>query len=334
LVREHRPAEIDTIKWYWKTAGEREPGEEYHRESVPPFTVHSGPLKSVPLPLLAICMDSQIKTYMDRDALGDAVRPGGPRVDPEGQDAFRTARGKELARRMGGESLQGDVQVAIVEYNGYAVSGMMVNTGKRDETVAAIIESPTKRAAAMAALQARYTLPPGDPFLEQKENEIVDLIRYFRTPDQLLKEILPADLVQRPLYRRTVQLIRALALSEAFATTKRWMKREGRAIKVGVVETPNEDVKLLVEGKKVKAPDGREIRVGGIPHRVLIVATGVELYPVAFENRPEGTTKTYTLYAIDFGAVALHAKKYREHAIAAYRRARRSAVAEDQAVRR
>src|SRR5712692_3047359 len=276
FVREHRASEIDTIGWYWKTAGKSEPGEEYHKESVPPFTLHSGPLKSVPLQLLAICMDSQIKTYMDRDALGDAVRQVTSMVEPDGQGAFRTARGKELARRIGGESLQGDVQVAIVEYNGYAVSGMMVNTGKRDETVAAIMQSPAKREAAMAALQARYDLPPGDPFLGQRENEIVDLIRYFRTPDQLLKRILPTDLVQRSLYRRTVQLIRALALSEAFAATKRWMKREGRAIKVGVVETPNEDVKLLVEGKKVKAPGGREVRVGGIPHRVLTVATGAE----------------------------------------------------------
>ncbi|SRR5216684_1794586 len=100
------------------------------------------------------------------------------------------------------------------------------------------------------------------------------------------------------------------------------MKREGRAIRVGVVETPNEDVKLLVEGKKVKAPGGKEVRVGGIPHRVLTVATGAELYPAAYENRPEGTTKIYTLYAIDFAAVALHAMKYREHAIAAYGRAR------------
>src|SRR5262249_34347822 len=143
------------------------------------------------------------------------------------------------------------------------------------------------------------------------ENEIVDLIRYFRTPDYVLKKILSPHLVHIKSYRRTVHLIRALTISEAFAATKRWMEKKGRAITTGVCETPSEDVKLLVKGKKVKTPDGKEVRVGGIPHRVLTSATGAELYPVAYENRPEGKTKIYTLYAFPFGEIALQAREYR-----------------------
>src|SRR5215469_7487419 len=73
LVRRYRAEELDTTEWYWKAA-EAGSQDEYHRESVGPFTVHSGPLKSLPVSLVCSYLDSQIKTYMDRDALGDAVR--------------------------------------------------------------------------------------------------------------------------------------------------------------------------------------------------------------------------------------------------------------------
>jgi hypothetical protein len=319
LARQHRAEKFDTIGWYWKTAKKEEPGQEYHKESVGPFTLHSSPLKDMPFPLVAIYMDSQIKTYMDRDTLGDAVRQRTKIADEKRQQAIRAAREAELARRIGGESLQGsDVQIAMVEYCGYIVSGMMINPGKKDKTVAAIMQSPSERATAMAALQAQYTLPAEDPFLAQKENEIVDLIRYFRTPDHVLKKILSPHLLQRKSYRRTVQLIRALTISEVFAVTKRWMERNGREITTGVCETPNKDVKLLIEGRKVKTPDGKEVRVGGIPHRVVTAATGAELYPAYYENRPEGKTKIYTLYAFDFGQIALQAKAYRAQATTAY----------------
>jgi len=55
------------------------------------------------------------------------------------------------------------------------------------------------------------------------------------------------------------------------------------------------------------------------PGAILTTATGLELYPVAYENRPEGRTKIYTLYAFDFEEIVLRAKVYREQAVAACR---------------
>jgi hypothetical protein len=97
------------------------------------------------------------------------------------------------------------------------------------------------------------------------------------------------------------------------------METHGRKITTGVCETPTGDVKLLFEGRKVKTVDGQEKRVGDIPHRILTTATGLELYPLAYENRPEGRTKIYTLYAFDFEEIVLRAKVYREQAVAACR---------------
>lgn len=59
--------------------------------------------------------------------------------------------------------------------------------------------------------------------------------------------------------------------------------------------------------------------VGGIPHRVLTAATGVELYPKPYPDRPEGRTKVFTLYAFDFATIAAAARVYRLKATSALR---------------
>src|SRR5712692_5327413 len=85
-----------------------------------------------------------------------------------------------------------------------------------------------------------------------------------------------------------------------FSATERWMKMHGREITTGICVTQNDDVKLMIEGKRVRSHDGTEVRVGGIPCRILTAAPGVELYPEFYGNRPESKTKIYTLYAFDF----------------------------------
>jgi hypothetical protein len=318
LVRQYRSEELDAIRWYWKRATRKSAQLEYQTESVGPFTLHSGPLSSLPLPIVCIYLDSQVKTYMDRDALGDAVRHG-VQSSVEHKRAISAARERELARRIGGGSLQGaDVQMVAVEYNAHLLGGMIVNPGTKDETVGTIMQSSPGKATSIAALQANFALDADDPFLAKKEGEIVDLVRYFRAPDQVVKGILPPPLLERQMYRRAIHLVRALTISEVFAVTARWMARKGKRITTGVCETPNDDVKSLIEGRKVKTLEGTEIRVDGIPHRVLTSSTGTELYPDAYKDRPEGTSKIYTLYSFDFDEIASRSREYRALAIAAY----------------
>ncbi len=307
LVGRHRANELDALRWYWKAARAADPGGEYHRETVGPYTLHSGPFGILPLPLICIYLDSQIKTYMDRDALGDAVRY---RINSH-ESAIRAAREKELARRIGGGSLEGtDLLIAMIEYNGYVLGGMMINPGIHDETIGLVMESRGLWPTSIAALQAKFTLPPGDPFLAKRETEIADLVRYFRAPDHALEKILPPHLLEQGVHRKAVHLVRALTISEAFAVTTRWMTKRRRWITTGVCETPNDDVKALIEGRKAGTD--------AIPHRVLTRSTGAELYPDAYQNRPEGMSKIYTLYAFDFAEVSERAKRYRELAVAAY----------------
>ncbi len=307
LARRYRPNELDALRWYWKVARTADPGREYHRERVGPYTLHSGPLEILPLPLVCIYLDSQIKTYMDRDALGDAVRS---RVNSD-EGAIRLAREKELARRIAGGSLEGaELLIAMIEYDGYVLGGMMVNPGIHDETIGSVMQSRGHRPTSITALQAKFALPPGDPFLAKRESEIADLVRYFRTPDHALEKILPRRLLDQSFHRKAVHLIRALTISEAFAVTARWMTNRRRRITTGVCETPNDDVKALIEGRRA--------RTDAIPHRVLTSSTGAELYPDTYQNRPEGMSKIYTLYAFDFAEVSERAKRYRELAVAAY----------------
>src|SRR5262249_4292122 len=133
-----------------------------------------------------------------------------------------------------------------------------------------------------------------------------------------VRKILPASLLERTAYRKAVHLIRALTISEAFAMTARWMGSHRRVITTCVCETPNDDVKGLIEGKRLRRLDGSEVKVGGIPHRILPCSTGAELYPAAYQNRPEGQSKIYTLYAFDFADIAARAEEYRQGALAAY----------------
>ena len=317
LVRRYRAEELDTTEWYWKAAEGASSQDEYHRESVGPFTVHSGPLKSLPGSIVCTYLDSQIKTYMDRDALGEAVRERVYASDEDKPEATREAREREVAKRIGGRGLSLDVQLAVVEYGGYVLGGIIVSPGKRDEAVATIMES-SDRATSITALRAKFRLPPDDPFLAKRESELVDLVKYFRAPDHVLRRILPSSLLERKTYRKTVHLIRALTIAEAFALTERWATMRGRAITTGVCETPNDDVKSLIEGKRVRGLDGQEIRLGAIPHRILTSSTGADLYPAAYQGRPEGESKIYTLYAFDFAEIALRSREYRQLAIAAY----------------
>src|SRR5215472_16094256 len=74
LVRRHRPGEMDSVEWYWKRPGSQGDSDAYHQETVGPFTLRSGQATKLPVELVATFLDSQVKTYMDRDALGDAVR--------------------------------------------------------------------------------------------------------------------------------------------------------------------------------------------------------------------------------------------------------------------
>ena len=319
LVGRYRPGEIDSITWYWKRQGAQGDSGAYHREEVGPVTVHSGPMAHLPLELVAIFLDSQVKTYMDRDALGEAVRRTPQNGAPQTDTAMTIARERELARRIGGGSLQStSLLMAVVERRGYALGGMIVNPGNTDFAVAEVMQAPS--ATSIAAFQAKFSLPPGDPFLSMKENAIVDLVRYFRAPDHVLRRALPASLLERTAYRKAVHLIRALTISEAFAVTARWTGSNRRVITTCVCETPNDDVKALIEGKRLRRLDGGEVKVGGIPHRILTSSTGAELYPVAYQNRPEGQSKIYTLYAFDFADIAARAREYRQGALAAYAR--------------
>lgn len=315
IAGRYRANELDALRWYWKPAQTADPPREYHRETVGPYTLHSGPVAHLPLPLVCIHLDSQIKTYMDRDALGDAVRlranahPG----------AIGAAREAELARRIGGGSLEGaDLLIAIVEYSGYVLGGIMVNPGIHDERIASIMQRGGHPPTSIAALQAKFTLPADDPFLAKRESEIAEFVRYFRAPDHALERILPLRLFQQTRHRKAVHLIRALTISEAFAMTTRWMTKRRRKITTGVCETPNDDVKALIEGRRVRTPDGRESRIDAIPHRILISSTGAELYPDAYQNRPEGTSKIYTLYEFDLAEVSERATRYRQLAVSAY----------------
>jgi hypothetical protein len=209
LAGRYRADELDPLQWYWKAARTGDSGQEYHRETVGPYTLHSGPFGILPLPLVCIYLDSQIKTYMDRDALGDAVRS---RVDSH-EGAIRAAREKELAIRIAGGSLGGaELLIAMIEYDGYVVGGMMVNPGIHDETIGSVMQSGGHRTS-IAALQAKFTLPPGDPFLAKRESEIADLVRYFRVPDHALEKILPPRLLEQSVHRKAVHLIRALTIS-------------------------------------------------------------------------------------------------------------------------
>lgn len=318
FARSHRAGEIDTVQWYWKAASSSA-SREYHRERVGPFTLHSGLLRALPPPLVAIYLDSQIKTYMDRDALGDQVRQS-----MEGNEAARTAvqtaRETELAKRIGGGGLQAsDLLMVVVEHEGYVVSGILLAPGQKDATVASIMASSAPDRTSLPALQASCVFRADEPFLEEREKHIVELMKYFRTPDHALKSILPARLVQKSSYRTAVHLSRALTICEAFRATQRWMLQAGRAITTVVCETPNDDVKSLIEGKRLKANDGREVRIGGIPHRVLTSAAGAELYPAAYNGRPEGASKIYTLYTFDFGDDILRrGTEYRAQAMGTY----------------
>ncbi len=317
LVRRHRPAEIDSVTWYWKRRGAPGDSDAYYREAVGPVTLHSGPVANLPLELVGIFLDTQVKTYMDRDALGDAVRRTPPNGAPHSDTCTTIARERELARRIGSGGLEStSLLMAVVERRGYALGGMIVNPGNTDSTVAEVMQAPS--AMSITAFQAKFSLPAGDSFLSLKENAIVDLVRYFRAPDHVLKKILPASLLERTAYRKAVHLIRALTISEAFAMTARWMGSNRRLITTCVCETPNDDVKALIEGKRLRRIDGSEVRVGRIPHRILTCSTGAELYPAAYQNRPEGQSKIYTLYAFDFADIAARAEEYRQAALAAY----------------
>jgi len=315
LAKTYRAGDIDTVQWYWSGTSSSAP-EEYHREQVGPFTLHSGLMRALPPPLVAIYLDSQIKTYMDRDALGDQVRQG---IEAS-RTALQIARETELAKRIGGGSLQSsDVLMVVVEHKGYAVSGILLAPGEKDATVTSIMASSAPGRTSLPALQASCVFQADEPFLEEKETNIVELMKYFRIPDHALKRILPAQLVQKSSYRISVHLSRALTICEAFRATQRWMLQAGRAIATVVCETPNEDVKSLIEGKRLKAIDGREVRIGGIPHRVLTSAAGAELYPAAYKGRSEGTSKIYTLYTFDFGEDILRrGTEYRAQATGAY----------------
>src|SRR5258707_384869 len=122
LAGRYRANELDALQWYWKAAGSGDSEREYHRETVGPYTLHSGPFGTLPLPLICIYLDSQIKTYMDRDALGDAVRS---HINSD-EDAIRMARERELARRIAGGSLEGaELLIAMIEYDGYVLGGTM-----------------------------------------------------------------------------------------------------------------------------------------------------------------------------------------------------------------
>src|SRR5262249_38521338 len=144
---------------------------DYHRETVGPYTLHSGRFVGLPNRLVCIYLDSQIKTYMDRDAVGDAVHY---RVNAC-EDAISAAREKELARRIGGAGLDGeDLLIGLVEYGGYVLGGMIVNPGIHDATIGSVMDSPEHQGASITALQARFTLPADDPFLAKRENEIAD----------------------------------------------------------------------------------------------------------------------------------------------------------------
>jgi len=317
LVRRHRGQLADTVRWYWNRATGCEAMTACRTEVVGPYSLHSGSFWDLPLPLVCIYLDSQLKTYMDRDALGDEVkhrsRSGGTN-DRE----IRASREAELARRIGGGSLQaGDLLIAMIEYRGYVLGGMIVNPGTRDESVGSLM-ARDGGASSIAALQAKFTLPEDDPFLVMKESAIADLVRYFRIPDHALREILSPDLLNRAIHRKAVHLIRALTICEAFAVTQRWMARRATRISTGVCETPNGDVKALIEGRQIKMAHGGTIRVNAIPHRVLTSSTGAQLYPAAYQNRPEAMSKIYTLYAFDFGDVAERAQKYRAKAISAF----------------
>ncbi len=318
LAKTYRAGEIDTVRWYWSGASSSAP-KEYHREQVGPFTLHSGLMRALPPPLVATYLDSQIKTYMDRDALGDQVRQGiegneGTRI------ALQVARETELAKRVGGGSLQSsDILMVAIEHEGYVVSGILLIPGQKNATVASIMASSAPDRTSLPALQATCVFRADEPFLEEREKNIVELMKYFRIPDHALKRILPAHLVQKTSYRTTVHLGRALTICEAFRATQRWMLQASRAITTVVCETPNEDVKSLIEGKRLKAIDGREVRTGGIPHRVLTSASGAELYPAAYKGRSEGTAKIYTLYTFDFGEDILRrGAEYRAQATGAY----------------
>lgn len=317
LVCRYRPEEMDSVAWYWKPRLALGDPHAHHREVVGPFTMHSGPVANLPPELVGIFLDSQVKTYMDRDALGDAVRRPLQNGALQTADATAIARERELARRIGGGSLQSSsLLMVVIERRGYALGGMIVSPGNADCTVGEMMQTPW--ATSIAAFQAKFTLPADDPFLGKKENAIVDLVRYFRAPDQLLKRILPTSLLERTVYRRAVHLIRALTISEAFAMTERWMACHRRMITTCVVETPNEDVKALIEGRRLRRLDGSEVKIGEIPHRVLTCSTGAKLYPAAYQNRPEGQSKIYTLYTFDFADIAALAREYRREAVAAY----------------
>jgi hypothetical protein len=298
-------------QFYWSMPAERNRPCKYQTERVGSLIVHSGALQTSPLPLVAVWFDSQIKAYMDRDALGALVKRGINR----GAQLSSEAREVEIGRRTGGSSFRAETMLIAVTYGGYVLGGMMVNPGTLDMTVAEVMRSRSHRPRSIAALQAKFSLGPDDPFLLLKENEIVDLIKYFRVPDAVLREIIAADLIQGESYRRIVHLIRALTISEAFATTERWAREADRRITTGVCETPNDDVKLLFRGRKGRDARGAETTVGGIPHRVLTDATGAELYPEPYKNRPEGKTKFYTLYAFDFERIAAESRLYRAGAI-------------------
>ncbi len=315
LVRRYRPAEIDSVTWYWRRGASCDLGA-YHREVVGPVTLHSGSMASLPLELVGIFLDTQVKTYMDRDALGDAVRRTPQNGAPHGDTCTTIARERELARRIGGGSLEStSLLMVVVERRGYALGGMIVNPGNTDSTVAELMQAPST--TSITAFQAKFSLPPDDSFLSMKENAIVDLVRYFRAPDHVLKKIFPASLLERTAYRKAVHLIRALTISEAFAVTARWMGSNRRVITTCVCETPNDDVKALIEGKRLR-------RGAQIPHRILTSSAGAELYPAAYQNRPEGQSKIYTLYAFDFADTAARAKEYRQGALAAYSASRPS----------
>ena len=317
LVGRYRPGEMDSVTWYWNRPGALGDAGAYHREEFGPFTLHSGPMVNLPLELVAIFLDSQVKTYMDRDALGEAVRPAPRNGTPHDDAATIAARERELARRIGGGSLQStSLLMAVVEHRGYVLGGMIVNPGKTELTIAEVMQAPST--TSIAAFQAKFSLPPGDPFLSMKENAIIDLVRYFRAPDHVLRKTLPSSLLERSAYRKAAHLIRALTISEAFAVTARWAGSNRRVITTCVCETPNDDVKALIEGKRLRRLDGSEVKVGAIPHRILTCSTGAELYPVAYQNRPEGQSKIYTLYTFDFEDIAARAREYRQGALAAY----------------
>jgi len=307
----------DTVRWYWNRPTRCQGTTECRTEVVGPYSLHSGSFWDLPLPLISIYLDSQLKTYMDRDALGDAVRQRS-RSEGINDRAVQASREAELARRIGGASLQAaDLLIAMIEYRGYVLGGMIVNPGTHDESVASLM-ARGGGASSITALKANFTLPENDPFLVMKESAIADLVRYFRIPDHALREILSPDLLNRAIHRKAVHLARALTICEAFAVTARWMAGRATRITTGVCETPNGDVKALIEGRKIKTVLGGIVRINAIPHRVLTRSTGAQLYPAAYQNRPEGMSKIYTVYAFDFGDVAERAQEYRANAIAAF----------------